>query len=229
MATHFDPHTALCYKFGSTGGKPAEDSDGANSTHGNITNLFDNENDDSSLYSIIKDLTKNSDRMWLVILILVVLTILLFTLIFFLIRRHYLGYCWTGHKKEYEPNNKSSPRNGYFNKNSINNKSFRQKNGETEEDGDDTAADRSNLVTKTSVDKANKNISCGSLSQRAAFVTSNNDDADGDDNQKHLFVKVDMNENKRLANSSDPSNGRQYEPFIHRVVSPLASSTSTPV
>lgn len=131
LATHFDPTTARCYKFGSTGGKA---SDGSASISNSSTGI-ENQNEGYNFHSILKDLTENSDRMWLVIIILITSSIVLFVLIFLLIRKYCIGYCWTAHKKEYEPNNKVQPKNGYFNKNSINNKSFRQKNGETD-DGD---------------------------------------------------------------------------------------------
>lgn len=231
-ATHFDPHTAGCYKFGSTGGKPTDGtSDSENTiTNGNITSVVDNDdNGDDNFYSILKDLTKNGDRMWLVILILIALTIFLLALIFLLVRKHYLGYCWTRHKIEYEPNNNknSQPKNGYFNKNSITNKSFRKKNGETDEDEDDTAADRSNLVTKT--DKKD-----GSLVNCAAFIAPNTTNK-----SQNRYVKVDMNDHNRRQDGGQlqqqrdsrdsTSNGHYYQPFHRQVASPLASSTSTPV
>lgn len=157
LATHFDPITAKCYKFGSTGGKVSDDLKDA---PGNVTTSATA--DDNNFYSILKDLTENSDKLWLVLIILIVLSILVLVLIIMLIRKYSLGYCWTAHKKEYEPNNKNKPKNGYFSKNSINNKSFRQKKGELDEDnGDDLVEDRSNLVrpnnNKTGVSTGKKN------------------------------------------------------------------------
>lgn len=195
MATHFDPTTAKCYKFGSTGGKLT--GDGQDLNNGNLTNLPD----DNNFYSILKDLTENSDRMWLVLIILISLSIILILIIFMLVRKHYLGYCWTTHKKEYEPNNKNAPKNGYFNKNSINNKSFRKKNVETDEDEDiESAADN------------------------RAFVTTNTDD------KRSSGVKVNIDDNHRQ-DTSEPHNGstnNQYH-HNHHLSGPLISSTSTPV
>lgn len=108
--------------------------------------------DHNEFYSILKDLTENSDRMWLVLIILISLSVLIICLIFMLVRKHYLGYCWTAHKKEYEPNNKNAPKNGYFDKNSINNKSFRQKNGELIDEHNN----RSNLIASDQLLAANE-------------------------------------------------------------------------
>ena len=206
LAAHFDPHTAICHAYAvGTGGKP-------------IDIILDKRNPDkdNSFYSIFEDLTKNSDRLWLVVLILVVLTIALFALIFLLGRKYYLGYCWTAHKKEYEPNNESAPKDGYFNKNSINNKSFRQKNGETDDEDDDTAADRSNLMTTTG----------------KRDHASNDKAHNGSNNKSNRYVKVDMSKDRQQQqqqqNQSDTHNGN-YQPFHHKIDSPLASSTSTPV
>lgn len=206
LATHFDPTTAKCYKFGSTGGKPADELRDSGS---NLTSVVGN---DTNFYSIMKDLTENSDRLWLVLIILISLSILLFALIFFLIRKYYLGYCWTAHKKEYEPNNKNQPKNGYFNKNSINNKSFRQKNGENDDDdaGEvDNSADRSSLVS----DKKD------AISNRASVMTSK-------DKHNRSYVKVNIDDNQH-DNSDSLVDNRQY--YQHQVVSPLKTSTSTPV
>lgn len=236
LATHFDPHTAGCYKFGSTGGELTDDNNGDLSAN-NTTNVSGSGQDDennNNLYSIFKDLMKNGDNFWLVIMILIIITIILFAFIFMIARKYYLGYCWTAHKKEYEPNNKSQPKNGHFNKNSINNKSFRQKmSGETEDDDyddDNTAADRSNLVTTTTNKKDGalrtnqtslSSSTTAAAGARGAFTTTSNKDG------QHHYVKVDMNDNNNRE-TSDSSNGH-YQPFHHRVVSPLASSTSTPV
>lgn len=238
LATHFDPITGKCYKFGSTGGKPldellAEDSAPIN---GNLNGTHRASESEDKFYSIVKDLMENGDRMWLVLIILITLSILIFVLIFILIRRHYLGYCWTAHKKEYEPNNKNQPKNNnYFNKNSINNKSFRQKNGEIEDEHDhgNNNEDRSNLVSSSSSnDKSNKNkklISGGNNgnnninnnngnSSRAPFMTTKQH-ADDD------YVRVNINEQ----NNEDYSSNMSKQNLFHHQVDPLASSTSTPV
>lgn len=97
-----------------------------------------------------------------------------------LIRKYSLGYCWTAHKKEYEPNNKTQPKNGYFNKNSINNKSFRQKNGEVDDDDADLVNDKSD---------------------GAAFMTP----ADKD----HSYVKVNINDNHQH-DTTDSFNGNNH-------------------
>lgn len=183
--------------------------------------------DDNNFYSILKDLTENSDKMWLVLIILISMSIIVFVLIFILLRRHYLGYCWTASKKEYEPNNKNAPKNGYFNKNSINNKSFRKKNGDIEDDDDDalngddndeTAASdaRSNLVTpvdkgKTSTNKNKQSTATTAL--KSAGVDNNHD-----------YVKININEDNRNNSFND---SKQY--YQHQLISPLKTSTSTPV
>lgn len=209
MADHFDPETAKCYKFGSLGGKSSDElqAEMANNVTGGVVG------DDNNFYSILKDLTENSDRMWLVLVILISLSILLFLLIFMLVRKHYLGYCWTAHKKEYEPNNKNPAKNGYFNKNSINNKSFKRKSLETdEEDG----GDGSNLVGSTGAESSRVD----GHTNRAALVTSPAEQPAS----HHNYVKVNMNDD-----ASDPYNNTQLSYHHHKVASPLTSSTSTPV
>lgn len=203
LATHFNPNSGTCYKFGSTNGKPVDEATGNNLTV--PTSLFDTEN---NFYSTFKDLIRNSDNMWLVLIVLIALTVLLFVLIFTLIRKHYLGYCWTTHKNEYAPNNNSSPKNGNFNKNSINNKSFRKKNGELDDDDvEESAEDRSTLVPALN----GKNLS------RSPFLTQAVDKEQG-------YVKVNINEHQ-VSDPSAADNGAQF----HHQLSPLASSTSTPV
>lgn len=201
LATHFDPTVARCYKFGSTGGKSLEDLQNSSNASTN-TNSHDNNN---NFNSVLKDLTENSDKLWLVLTILIVLSVLTLLLIVMLIRKCSLGYCWTAHKKEYEPNNKNQPKNGYFNKNSINNKSFRKKNDELdEENGDDLAEDRSNLVRsndKTGAVAAKRNI--------AAATTT------GD---KNNFIRININDKE--------TNKSSYQ---HELGTPLKTSTSTPV
>lgn len=124
-------------------------------------------------------------------------------LIFLLLRKHYLGYCWTANKKEYEPNNKNPPRNGYFNKNSINNKSFRQKSsGEVDDENDN---DQVNGVAAAST------IGSDDLAteDRSSLFISSNKRKKNDDN----YIKVNVNDDTRN----------------HYVGQPLLTSTSTPV
>lgn len=204
LATHFDPIVAKCYKFGSTGGKPLGDSQDP----GNVTTSSNkHDKDDNNIYSILKDLTENSDKLWLVLTILILLSILILLLIVMLIRKYSLGYCWTAHKKEYEPNNKNQTKNGYFNKNSINNKSFRQKNGELEEEnGDDLAEDRSNLVRsndKTGGVAAKRNITVATTTRTG---------------EKNNYIKININDKE--TNKS---------PHQRELGAPLKTSTSTPV
>lgn len=207
LATHFDPTTAKCYKFGSTGGKPLDElRDSSNGTATTTKSTHDDNN--NNFYSILKDLTENSDNLWLVLTILIILSILILSLIVLLIRKYSLGYCWTAHKKEYEPNNKSQPKNGYFNKNSINNKSFRQKNGELdEENGDDLAEDRSNLVRPS---KKTGDAETGSKNVLPATTVKTG--------ERNNYIKI---------NISDKETSKS--PYQHQVGTPLKTSTSTPV
>lgn len=219
VATHFDPTSSKCYKFGSTGGKEIDE--------GNVTSVV---SDDNNNYSIFRDLTENSDKLWLVLIILISLSILIFVLIFMLVRKHYLGYCWTAHKKEYEPNTNSPPKNGYFNKSSINNKSFRKKNNFEVDDADSAAgnesadehlagatgvkgADRSILVTSASSPSSNNKTSIGHTN-RGGFLKSASP-SKGDD-----YVRVNMNDNLH------EDRRKQYQVSLG---SPLKTSTSTPV
>jgi len=197
IATHFDPTNSKCYKFGSTGGKPTDGSEGK---VGNLTNAAD---DVDNFSFIFKDLRGNRDKMWLVLIILISLMIFLSVVIFMLLRKHYLGYCWQAHKKEYEPNNKSPPRNGYFNKNSINNKSFRQKSSEIEEGEEEEGEDDTNLVIPSTESEG-----------YAAFAREAGDD-------QSQLVKLNIKENNHSSGS-----GNSYH--FHGA-SPLKSSTSTPV
>lgn len=148
LASHFDPTIAKCYRFGSTGGKALGDLQNS----GNSTDTVITHDDYNDIFKFFKDLTEKGDHMWIVLLILVILSLFIFILLFILLRKYYI---WTSWKKEYEPNNKSAPKNGYFDKNSINNKSFRKKN-QIEEDDED--ADRSNLVTQSNDDQVRVNI-----------------------------------------------------------------------
>lgn len=214
LATHFDPHTAECYKFGSTGGN---------------TTILDVNDDKGGATSILNDLMKSVGKLWLIVIILAVLTLIFLALLIMILRRYYLGYCWT-HTKEYEPNSDDSPRNVQFSKSSINNKSFRKRSVELDEDeagdgaGDDTAADRSNLVATS----GKKN---GALMSESAFIKSNGND---NVNENH-YVRVDM---RGTGHEEDDDNGRhspsmpglQYQRSHHQVLTrPLPSSTSTPV
>ena len=171
IATHFDPHTALCYKFGSIGGESNSSVDSSSDINGKLQtpNGNDNGNDGNVIKSILKDLTMNGDRIWPIMIVLIVLTLILLAIMVCLVRKYCLGYCWTTHKKEYEPNSTNPAKSGQqFDKNSINNKSFRRKKGELGEEENDhdhydddgganesdeientAAADRSNLVTTT--------------------------------------------------------------------------------
>lgn len=183
LPTHFDPTTAKCYKFGLTKGKPASEllDENSSTTNNSIANTNSRDNyDNNNIYKTLKDLMENGDKMWLVLIILISLSLIIFVLIFILLRKYYLGYCWTAHKKEYEPNNKTAPKNGYFSKNSINNKSFRQKSsGEVDDlEADNSSADRSSLVRASNGDKTN-NKSRSVFSNKPA--TGTND-----------YVKVDM-------------------------------------
>lgn len=234
LATHFDPHTAECYKFGSTGGKLSGNQTGM-STNSSNTKTVDS---DKGFTSIFKDLMKNSDKLWYVIIILVVLTFLLLTLMIMIVRKYYLGYCWTAHKKEYEPNN--APKgagSGHFDKNSINNKSFRRKNGEAEEDDnedndDDTAADRSNLVT-TTVSK-NGSVLVNSKQRSSPSVGSKKASASDTENR---YVKVNMRGTSADRHSGEDDDGQQqadstnglYQPYQQASSRPLATSNSTAV
>lgn len=201
LATHFDPTTAKCYKFGSTGGKPLNSSD---DTSGN---LLDKASDDNNFYSILKDLSDNGDKMTLILIILIIVTVALLLIVFLLLRRYCLACCWRAYKDEYEPNNKNKPKNGYFTKDSINNKSFRRKNGETEDedcDQDDSSADISNLVTPN-VSKASEH------STRNKTNTQHSND----------YIKVNM------SNKGSTDDGRHN--YLNQLGAPLKSSTSTPV
>jgi len=232
LADHFDPHSATCYKFGSTGGQP----DGGSISNQTSPNesISSPKDSDNFINSILNDL-KNGDRLWPMVVGIIFLAILLLLFIIFLVRRYCLGSCWNAHKKEYEPNNKT--RNTQeFNKNSINNKSFRQKKGEIDDEDrsvnedDCTAADRSNLVTTAiSKDKSkNKNQIGNSTSSPGSPFNSA---AIGNANETH-YVKVDMSKSYSNTDNNQrypQTNGHHYQPF-HQVLSkPLASSTSTPV
>lgn len=203
LASHFDPHTAGCYRFGSTGGLGD-----APVLEGNTTIL-----DDGNSSGGFKDLM-SGDNLWLIVIILAVLTLIILAILIILLRKHYYGYCWT-HTKEYEPNNENSSRNGQFKKNAINNKSFRRKSGDLDdegEDGDDTAADRSNLVTTT----GKKN---GAL--LGDPVGGGGGGGRRNDSENH-YVRVDM----RGTNDDGSDNRRPNQQLKTR---PLPSSTSTPV
>lgn len=181
-----------------------DESNGTTTTTTNTTHDDDNNN----FYSILKDLTQNSDNLWLVLTILIILSILILLLIVLLIRKYSLGYCWTAHKKEYEPNNKSQPKNGYFNKNSINNKSFRQKNGEIdEENGDDLAEDRLNLV------RPNKKTGDAEVGRNVLQATTAKTDG-----ERNNYIKINISDKE----TNKPS-------YQHQVGTPLKTSTSTPV
>jgi hypothetical protein len=246
LATHFDPHTAECYKFGSTGGKSSSVNTTTTLNDGGGTSSTDAGSDSNKGFgSILKDLMNNSDKLWYVIIVLAVLTIILFVLIVMSVRKCFLGYCWTAHKKEYEPNNKSAPKSGYFNKNSINNKSFRQKNGETDEDvgdNDDTAADRSNLVTNNTADKSRGALLING-NRRSASGGGGNDNGAGElgGTEKNRYVKVDTRRPARGAADDDDEDRRQsyeqadsadahYQPFHQQLLNrPLSTSNSTAV
>jgi hypothetical protein len=173
---------------------------------------------------------KNSDKLWYVIVMLAVLTIILLALIVMSLRKYFLGYCWTAHKKEYEPNNESAPKSGYFNKDSINNKSFRQKNGEVDDDGDDiddTAADRSNLVTTV-------NKGRGALLNKGDQRLINNNQELAD--TENRYVKVDMraasaiDEDQQQSYEQANSTNTNYQPYHQQLLSrPLSTSNSTAV
>lgn len=216
LATHFDPTSAKCYMFGSTGGKPVDES-----TKGaeNSTTGAADDSPNNNIYSIFKDLRDNGDMMWLVLIILISLSILMLVLILMLIRKYYLGYCWTAHKQEYEPNNKNLPKNSFFSKDSINNKSFRKKNGDIDEgDNDSLTADLSNLVAASG--KADeKHPSRSSPTTKTPYTSSAN--------QRYDYVEVDMNGGQLLNNSAstDDSDG----PMFRQLIAPLKTSTSTPV
>lgn len=174
-ATHWDPTTARCYKFGSLGR-------GESNAEGNVTTSTSNDDyssqNDDTFHSILKDLMENSDKLWVVIILLIILTTFIFLLIFMLLRRHYLGYCWTAHKKEYEPNNENNAdKNGAFNKNSINNKSFKRKNGDA---GDN--CDNNNLNDSFEDD------------ERAGLASSRGATGRTDQENHH---RIDMSNNRR--------------------------------
>lgn len=201
LPLHFDVSRAKCYKYGAkllSGDQANQEGDSKNSAPTN--HLADD------FISILKDLTsRTSDNLWLVLIILIALSLLLLILILSLLRKHYLGYCWTAHKKEYEPNTakQQAPKNGHFDKNSINNKSFRRRNGEMDDDAenDSSTEDKSNLVAKKTT--IFNNTSSSSRNQ-------------GD------FVTVNLN-GKEEDNESPVSEHRR----LHQ--GPLKSSTSTPV
>lgn len=202
LATHFDPTSASCYKFGSTGGKSLDELNASNAT-----NL--NEPEDA-FRSFVKDLRENGDKLWIVIIILILLTLLVFLIIFMLLRKHYLGYCWTAHKKEYEPNNKNAhAKNDSFDKDSINNKSFRRKNGDLECDND---ADETTGLTP------------GGKSAKSGRGMTKQPSKD----QTSPHIKVNM-AGKKLNNGNNSQYNDQHYNQSDLVVSPLASSTSTPV
>lgn len=201
LATHFDPTSAKCYKFGSTGGKSTDNPDV--SAQWNKTDNVDI-HDNNNIYSILRDL-KDGDKMWLVPFILISLSILIVILILISLRRYYFGYCWTAHKHEYEPNNKNLPKSSLFNKDSINNKSFRRKTGNAEDgDNDSLAADLSNLVAVGA--NSDRKQSTGDIPTSATTNSNRND-----------YVRVNLN------------GGQTDNPEYHHLVSPLKTSTSTPV
>lgn len=227
LATHFDPHTAECYKFGAQGGQLGN----APLIEGNTTTL--NEGDEGlGFNSIINDLMGNGDKLWPTVIILTILTLIILIILTIVLRKYYRGHCWT-HTKEYKPNNDQSPNNNQFNKNSINNKSFRKRSGDLEGDDvvsgadDDTAADRLNLVTAP----GKKN---GALANQAPSMKRSGKDGK---NENH-YVEVDMREETddtdgkhqlTFGRSDPPANGH-HQPFHHELMSrPLPSSTSTPV
>lgn len=207
LATHFDPTTAKCYKFGSTGGQP---SDGSALEP---TNADSNESDDNSVSTVFKDLTVASDKLWLILLILILSILILLIVVLVLFRKNCLSHCcWTTNKNEYEPNNKNGTlKNGSnksFDKSSINNKSFRKKSSETDDDSDDAAADRSSLV--------------------AGSKENNDDKKDKKSKQTRNGSRVQTPSNQYVSvNISDDTGGQQSNSQIR--TSPLASSTSTPV
>lgn len=213
LPTHFDISRAKCYKFG--GKAPIGDQAAANdsstpTTGGSGGGGADHRSDD--FISILKDLTSmTSDNLWLVLIALIILSLLLLILILSVLRKHYLGYCWTAHKKEYEPNTSKQPppnKDGHFDKNSINNKSFRRRNGDMDAeaaaaaDGNDSSTeeeDKSNLVSKRS---------------------------------KGDFVAVDLNSNngkQQQESSQQTMTSEQRRLQYHHQQGPLKSSTSTPV
>lgn len=258
LADHFDPHTAECYKFGSTGGNKSNANNQTANAKGSSHDGGghpDNANNNKGFNSILKDLMNNSDKLWYVIIILVLLTIILLALIVMSVRRYFLGYCWTAHKKEYEPNNRSAPKGGYFNKDSINNKSFRQKKGgemdndddDDCDDNDDTAADRSNLVTTTTPTTTTVNKSCGAAllnnGHRRPIVNQNNNNSSTNKQPTKLaasadtenrYVKVDMRtasaaHEDQAYEQADPTNVH-YQPYHQQLLTrPLSTSNSTAV
>lgn len=107
---NFDLTTAKCYKFGSK--------DGIIDKSDNGTNL---------LTDVLEDLKgSDGDNFWIVLIIIIISVLLILSLLILLFKKHYLRFCFTSYKKEYEPNNKSNPKNG-FHSNPINNKSFKRK------------------------------------------------------------------------------------------------------
>lgn len=215
IATHFDPTSAKCYRFGSTGGLPNDDL--IQPTVANGT-----ESEDSGVYTFFKDLT-GSDSTWLIMFILILLSIILLVIFLILLRKNCFGHCcWTVNKNEYEPNNKNGTlKNGSsheFDKNSINNKSFRKKSSETDDDVDDVAADKSSLVASSNNgDKRSKKTTRGIINR--AQVTTSGEQRRPE--QRHGYISVDVNDKSNTGQLQ--SNPR------HKATSPLASSTSTPV
>lgn len=208
LATHFDPTSAKCYKFGSTGGQPSDDS---------VLQPTITEENNSGVFTIFRDLTEGSDKLWLILLILI-LSIVVFLLIFLvLLKKNCFGpCCWTANKNEYEPNNKNGTlKNGNsFDKNSINNKSFRKKTSETDDDLDDTtAADRSSLVAGSKENKEDKKSKKNKQARSSEEIRAQ---APSDQTR---YVVVNMNDD----------NPGQQKSSQKVSSSPLASSTSTPV
>lgn len=234
LATHFNPHTAGCYRFGATvAGQSDEDMLRAtedSKRRANVTSISLEPRNNDGLWHVtttfFKDLTKNSDRNWLVIMLLILLTlILVLALVLLLAKRHQLaaGCCWTAHKKEYEPNSPAGTLLG-GSKSSINNKSFRRK---AQSEFEPAGCDEDDQNTSKSTGDKSSLVAAKSPLRGGAKTNGMTTNGAGTKD----YVKVDFKEDRQPVGADCNANEdkeERYQPF-HQRQTALATSTSTPV
>lgn len=237
VATHFDPTSAKCYKFGAQGGKSTDVSNNllaSNKTDATTTTTAA-ENNNNNKYSILDDLISkirdNKLVMWLVLIVALVVFVI-FVVLALLMLLYKDGHCWTTHKKEYEPHSDKhdTAKNGFLNKNkSINQKSFRQKSADALESAnhDDAAAASSadDLLGSghTAALEAPTTTTTATLEQNGKAKQYNNLGG------SLLHSNIASKDDDRYVKVSLVKSTQQQQQYQHHVSVPLETSTSTPV
>lgn len=245
QATHFDPHTAKCYKFGSTAG--IEDSKLLLVDNGTLLNgqsINDNNNNGEgqhnlldSFYSVFRDLIQNGDNIWIVLAIVISLSVLVLVLILLICaRRQSLG-CgfWRARKhQEWDPNNKNnnSDRNNFLRqKDSINNKSFRRRSKEDDiEEGLQCPADDSHggdlAQSAGLLCQDDSGLGKTVKHNKVSFLSGTK--APGNEYQALHFSPKETAVKKIASDSPNVAPNGHHHP-IHSILGPITSKNSTPV